>query len=460
MVTAYDQEKLMYDTTYRPECYVWLGEEVKPELWLEASKSSGRVAQALANGASLRQSLVHAPIFHDDSTLTNRVETKFVFHYFPPSAAAGNEIEWDGKTWLNVVDLREQAEDQDAFDAVLLAQLVFDRDDRETYNPRWIRFNQRFRRVKTLTVWEDTYRSSFQLMLETATADGVTLIELRDSIPDLYEFDGTLEGRQLSEEEAAEVIREEIASFNDARDVGGEVEVLFTPISSRSQDIDVVRANMEKALSSLTNYDWVVGYDIVNAEDMYHSTYYYVDAFLELKDKADELGLEIPLLLHAGETDWVSTNLNILDAVLLNATRIGHGYALSKHPVLMDQVVAANGPAIEICPVSNHVLRLVDDLRNHPAVGLMGAGVPMVIAPDDPGVMGYGAHFLLYDWYLAFVSWELDLRSLKALAYNSLKYSVASPELKAAQIAQWESQWKEWISVVSKHGFEGFPVGA
>ena len=42
--------------------------------------------------------------------------------------------------------------------------------------------------------------------------------------------------------------------------------------------------------------------------------------------------------------------------------------------------------AIEVCPISNQVLKLVEDIRNHPVVELIQDGnFPIVIAPDDPG---------------------------------------------------------------------------
>lgn len=55
-------------------------------------------------------------------------------------------------------------------------------------------------------------------------------------------------------------------------------------------------------------------------------------------------------------TDWygASTDLNLLDAIMLNTARIGHGYALVKHPILWN-AVKSRGIALEICPISNQV---------------------------------------------------------------------------------------------------------
>ena len=61
--------------------------------------------------------------------------------------------------------------------------------------------------------------------------------------------------------------------------------------------------------------------------------------------------------------DWEDedVDLNIIDALLLNTTRIGHGYAIAKHP-LAQQIARKQGVAIEVNPISNQVEYLL-----HPA---------------------------------------------------------------------------------------------
>lgn len=58
-------------------------------------------------------------------------------------------------------------------------------------------------------------------------------------------------------------------------------------------------------------------------------------------------------------SDWQGTRVddNLIDAVLLNTTRIGHAYALPKHPEVM-RLVKQNGIPIEVNPISNQVSNL------------------------------------------------------------------------------------------------------
>ena len=129
--------------------------------------------------------------------------------------------------------------------------------------------------------------------------------------------------------------------------------------------------------------------------------------------------------------------------VQLNNKRIGHGL----NAVLFPEVVKAikdNQMLVEINPWSNKILGYVNDMRNHPGRILLKNQVPCAISNDDPGVFGYDG--LAYDFTTIFLAWELDLRDVKRLVFNSITYSALDVRRKKESLEELERRWKVFVT--------------
>ena len=72
----------------------------------------------------------------------------------------------------------------------------------------------------------------------------------------------------------------------------------------------------------------MIGFDLVGSENDLTPLIEYIEPLLWFQQKTQELGLDIPFILHAGETlgDGDQVDSNLYDAILLGTKRIGHGY--------------------------------------------------------------------------------------------------------------------------------------
>jgi adenosine deaminase/aminodeoxyfutalosine deaminase len=105
-----------------------------------------------------------------------------------------------------------------------------------------------------------------------------------------------------------------------------------------------------------------------------------VEWFGGVMDEAREAGLR--LTIHAGEAAGAES---VRAAVQLGAERIGHGIRAANDDALLAELAARRIP-LEICISSNLATRVVRVLDRHPVRRIFDAGVPIVLATDDPAM--------------------------------------------------------------------------
>jgi adenosine deaminase CECR1 len=326
-----------------------------------------------------------------------------------------------GDGWRLVSDLRKAADNVEEFDEELYRSVTLGEEDLGLPDI-WLEFRKCFARSRGLFSGDEIWSGFCRKMLRDMITENVQYVETR----------GNIGGQKIIEE-----IQHDNPEF--------KVKYIFS--SPRSASRESIAENLNQALDErAANPDLIIGFDLMEEEDKEHTNLFFINELLEARHKAEQRNITLPLYIHSGESNWTE-NENVLDAILLNARRIGHGIALFKHPLLM-QIVKERGIAIEVCPISNQVLGFVADLRNHPAVLYINSGFPVVICPDDPGI--WKCTFS-YDFYAAFMAWGLDLKCLKQLAMNSLIYSAMGPEEKERALRYWRKKWSEFITWLNKY---------
>jgi adenosine deaminase CECR1 len=265
-----------------------------------------------------------------------------------------------------------------------------------------------------------------------------------------------------------QVIEEETTRFKASPEGEGFWGLSIIWSSLRSWPTRNIIQDMDNCISTKMAYPHLIaGYDMVGPEDMGRPLSDLIPELFWFRKQCAQEGVEIPFFFHAGETlgDGTSTDNNLFDAVLLGTRRIGHGFSLFKHPLLID-MIKDKRILIESCPISNEVLRLCGSVTSHPLPALIAQGVPCSLCNDDPAMMGHDTAGVSHDFWQALQGWDnLGLAGLASLAENSVRWAAFEDQtqaewtksikeatlgsgIKADRLKEWQVQWEKfclWI---------------
>ncbi|KAF1832643.1 Metallo-dependent hydrolase [Decorospora gaudefroyi] len=328
----------------------------------------------------------------------------------------------------------------------------------QTVNGVWARFNQATRCFKGLLNYEKVYKWYISKAIDRMIEEKVMYAELRPMLLDKFipsnsgreeeQIDNAAQMRLIIDGVQAKQV--ELKKRDELHKFPFGLKIIYcTP---RSIPIMKMRQEMKDCIKLKMQFpELICGFDLVGAEDRPFHIGYFKNELLAFRKTCEELNLDIPFMFHAGETlldtggSGDPQNSNLYEAVLLNSKRIGHGFSLMKHPHLVEKfkkTATSPGICIELCPISNELLHLCRNVKEHPFPELLAAGIPCTVNSDNPSLF---SNSMSHEFYQIMVGAPtMSLYSWKQLARWSIDYSCLTKKEKAEGHAIFTRSWKHF----------------
>jgi len=176
--------------------------------------------------------------------------------------------------------------------------------------------------------------------------------------------------------------------------------------------------------------EWIAGVGLDSSE-MGHPPSKFERVFSKAMDEG------FITVAHAGEegpAEYIWEAINIL-----KVSRIDHGNRSLDDAQLINHIAQKQIP-LTLCPLSNLELKVVENLKDHPLLQLMDAGVMVTINSDDPAYFG---GYMNENYVRLASALNLSKRQITDLAINSFKSSFLSEIDKEKFINQIEQYYQK-----------------
>ena len=184
-------------------------------------------------------------------------------------------------------------------------------------------------------------------------------------------------------------------------------------------------AAFETLNQALPYKNWIAGVGLDSSE-IGHPPSKFQRVFSKARDEG------FITVAHAGEegpAEYVWEAIN-----LLKVSRIDHGNRSLDDAQLIKYLIETQIP-LTVCPLSNLELKVVNDLKDHPLLKLMEAGLMVTINSDDPAYFG---GYMNENYTQIASALNLTKKQITQLAKNSFKSSFLSKSEKEKMIKQVE----------------------
>ncbi|CAK7198079.1 hypothetical protein SEUCBS139899_000737 [Sporothrix eucalyptigena] len=315
----------------------------------------------------------------------------------------------------------------------------------QTANGAWDRFNGRTRMMKGLFNYVSVYKTYTEMFLQDLLDDNIQYAEIRPNFMttnQLWNDEGT---ERVDNAGIVNLIVNACETFKAKhrdKNFDGIKIIYCTP---RSFKKEMVKKALEECIKFKMRWpNYIAGFDLVGQESKGFPLSYFKSEFIMFRKECEKRNLDIPFLFHCGETLDMGTDVdgNLVDALLLNSKRIGHGFALPRHPHILNEMKKKN-VCVEVCPISNEVLGLTPRIGGHAVYSLLAQNVPCTINSDN-GTLFQSS--LSHDFYQVLVGKaDMGLFGWRQLAEWSLIHSCFNEADSKRARENWLKKWNDYV---------------